>query len=55
MHTIMSYSDALIKAYLSQLDAKERQVYEIAKKHLGSSFSLVRSIGFQSWLKKNSE
>ena len=52
IHIVMPYSAALVKAYIDQLDAKEKQAYEIAKKHLGSSFSLVKSIGFQTWIKK---
>jgi len=44
---------AHIKAYLAQLDDKEKIAYEIAKEHLGSSFNLVKSIGFQKWLQKN--
>ena len=35
--------------YLSSLNEKELQAYEIAKKHLGSSFSLYRSIGFKGF------
>jgi hypothetical protein len=41
--------------YLDAMDDKQRQVYEIAKDHLGSSFHLRKSIGFQQYLeKKNS-
>jgi len=41
--------------YLDAMDDKQRQVYEIAKHHLGSSFHLRKSIGFQQYLeKKNS-
>ena len=36
--------------YLQQLDDKEKQAYEIARTHLGSSFSLEKSIGFQKWI-----
>jgi hypothetical protein len=42
-------------AFLQQLTSKERKTYQIAKEHLGSSFSLEKCIGFQKWLaeKKN--
>ena len=33
---------------------KKKIAYNIAKEHLGSSFNLEKSIGFQKWLKKNS-
>lgn len=39
--------------YLKTLSEKERQAYEIAKDHLGSSFDLVKSNGFLKWLKEN--
>ena len=42
-----------IQTYIAQLTVKEKQAYEIAKKYLGSSFDLEKSIGFLSWLKNN--
>jgi hypothetical protein len=39
--------------YISQLGEKEKIAYEIAKNHLGTSFSLKKSIGYKEWLKKN--
>ena len=36
----------VIDAYLQSLSAKELKAYHIAKSHLGSSFSLVKSLGF---------
>jgi len=39
--------------YLKQMDEKEREAYEIAKKHLGSSFSLKKSIGFKKFIQSN--
>ena len=42
------------QAYLRQLTDKERKAYEIAKSHLGSSFHLTKSIGFQQWMKTKS-
>lgn len=42
----------LIVRYLKHLDKIERQAYTIGKKHLKSSFNVVRSNGFVEW-KKN--
>jgi len=48
------YSDdvrqSIIK-YLEQLGDKERIAHLIAKEHLGTSFDLVKSIGYLSWKK----
>jgi len=49
----MPYSKELIEKYIKQLDEKEKVAYKIAKEHLGSSFNIEKSIGFQKWLKKN--
>lgn len=38
--------------YLEQLGDKERTAYTIAKEHLGTSFDIVKSIGYITW-KKN--
>ena len=43
----------LIQNYLDQMTENEKKSLGIAKDHLGSSFSLEKSIGFISWLKKN--
>ena len=49
MPTLQEYQEQ----YLKQLTDKEMKAYKIAKEHLGSSFNLPKSIGFQKWLKKN--
>lgn len=36
--------------YLNQLSNKEKQVYIIAKQHLGSSFNLLKSNGYCKWM-----
>ena len=36
----------LEKEYLESLDEKQLQAYNIAKNHLGESYSLVKSNGF---------
>ena len=38
--------------YLNQLSPNEQIAYKIAKDHLGSSFHILRSNGFQEWKKK---
>jgi len=38
--------------YCEQLTEKEKQALEIAKRMLGSSFCLEKSIGYLSWLAK---
>ena len=42
----------LIIKYLKHLDKIGRQAYSIGKKHLGTSFNVVKSNGFLYW-KKN--
>lgn len=37
------------KLYLESLSPKEYKAYLIAKDHLGSSFSLLKSVGFLKW------
>jgi hypothetical protein len=38
--------------YLESMNEKERKGYEIAKNHLGSAFSLEKSVGYVAWLEK---
>lgn len=40
------------ETYISQLGEKEKVAYKIAKEHLGTSFSLKKSIGYKEWKKK---
>ena len=42
-----------ILEYLKQLDSKEQIAYKIAMEHLGSSFHILRSNGYQEWLNKH--
>ena len=42
----------LLNAYLESLSQKERQAYDIAKHHLGTTFNLRRSNGFVEYMKK---
>jgi hypothetical protein len=38
--------------YLSQLTEVERKTYIIAYSHLGTSFDILRSNGYNNWLSK---
>ena len=42
----------LILEYLNQLNDMQKQVYNIAKQHLGSSFHILKSNGFIEWNKQ---
>lgn len=39
--------------YIKHLDKIERKAYTIGKKHLGTSFNVVKSNGFIDWKKNN--
>ena len=41
----------LLKEYVNSFTEKEKKAYDIASSHLGSSFSLEKSVGFIQWLK----
>lgn len=43
----------LILRYLASMNEKEKIAYEIAKDHLGTSFNIVKSIGYMEWKAKN--
>lgn len=42
-----------VEEYLKQMSPKERIAYQIAKKQLGTSFNLKKSIGYITFLKNN--
>jgi len=42
-----------IRDYLDQLNPIEIKAYNIAKQHLKTSFNLLRSNGYNDWLKSN--
>jgi hypothetical protein len=50
-----SMDKKLTELYLETLCEKEMKSYAIAKSHLGSSFSLEKSVGFLKWKKKQEE
>jgi len=41
-----------IRQYLEQISETEREMIEIAKTTLGSSFNIYRSLGFIAWKNK---
>ena len=47
-----AYTQALVTEYLTELSDIETKAYLIAKAHLGSSFNLVKSNGFNDWAKE---
>ena len=48
----MTYSQEIINEYIQSFNEIEILAYTIAKEHLGSSFNIVKSIGFQNWIEK---
>ena len=53
--TIMPAIDTeMIDEYIDQLSDLEKKTLEIAKDHLGSSFSIEKATGFVEWSKKQS-
>jgi hypothetical protein len=42
----------LIIQYLSQLNNIEKKAYTIGRKHLGLSFNIIKSNGFNEWKQK---
>jgi hypothetical protein len=52
LHTQSIQMQKDIDEYIAQLSEMEKKVLHIATAHLESSFSLVKSIGFQEWLKE---
>ena len=49
--TYSSELKELITEYMGQLDPIEQKAYMIAMEHLGSSFNIVKSNGFNDWIK----
>jgi len=46
-----SVKESVVK-YLKQLNRIEKQAYTIGKSHLGTSFNVLKSNGYNDWLKK---
>ena len=45
----------LVDEYMAQLSDIERKACAIAKDHLGSSFNIVKSNGFNDWTKERAK
>ena len=43
-----------IQKYIDQMTEREKKAHNIAKDLLQSSFNIKKSIGYQNWLKNNS-
>lgn len=41
-----------IVCYLKKFGSKEKKAFVIAKQHLGTSFHILRSTGYNEWKKK---
>lgn len=39
-----------VQSYFESLSAKEKQAYEVAKKHLGSLLTIEKTNGYKKWL-----
>ena len=53
IHKLDAETQGKIFNYLSQLSPKEKKVFVIAHQYLGTSFDILRSNGYDIWLKKN--
>mgnify|MGYP006134716699 CR=1 FL=1 len=42
-----------IKKYIASLNEMELKALKIAEEHLETSFNIVKSIGYQKWIKNN--
>ncbi len=51
MESITISVEQLKQQYIEGLSIKEKKAYDIAFHHLGSSFTLEKSIGFLEWKK----
>jgi hypothetical protein len=51
MDMTMTMSEYLLVEYLESLTPIERTAMEIAKRHLGSSFNILKSNGYMKWVK----
>jgi hypothetical protein len=45
-------TQVLVTEYINNLSEIEKKAYMIARDHLGSSFNLIKSNGFNDWLKE---
>jgi hypothetical protein len=52
IHLLENEKKKEIVEYLKQLDEKDKIAYKIAIEHLGTSFHIQRSNGFNEWKNK---
>jgi hypothetical protein len=55
MKTMKTIDTKLIEQYILSLNDQERKTLEIAKDHLGTSFNIVKSVGFIKWNETRSQ
>jgi len=51
--SIIIMPDSIIEQYIASLSEQELQTLRIAQEHLGTSFNMVKSIGFIQWKQTN--
>lgn len=49
---IQEKEKTLVEEYKNQLSVQEKKAFSIAQNHLGSSFHIEKSNGYNEWLKK---
>lgn len=47
--------DSQVEQYIKQLTPMEKKAHEIAIDHLETSFNIEKSIGYKTWIKKQSD
>ena len=45
--------EQLVEQYLQEMNNLEKQAYDIARSHLGTSFNILKSNGFIQWKKSS--
>ena len=50
---VSQHKQMYLDKYILSLNEKELKAYNIAREHLGMSFSLEKSIGYLTWKKDN--
>jgi len=55
MDAIASCASSAIQMYMDSFTERELRGYAIAKSHLGHSFQIEKSVGFQKWKKENND
>ena len=54
VHQVKNYNEDIqqtILSYLKTFGVVEKKAFVIAKKHLGTSFHIIKSTGYQEWKK----